>query len=87
VWIGAATLAATLGAGAVTSATHWGTTDEKIATLQNGQDSIDKKLDDHAEQLAKERAADAQIGQQLNDVLSRLDRIERKLDGSRGSSK
>lgn len=65
--------------GLATTAIHWGATNAQIAQVQQAQTDITQKLDKHQQELTDQKTAGAVVSQKLDDVIARLDRIEKKL--------
>jgi hypothetical protein len=68
----------TIGSWTVT-AIHWGSANTQISNIQQVQVDQGKKLDQHQQELSDQKVHEATIDQKLDDMISRLDRIERKL--------
>jgi uncharacterized protein (DUF3084 family) len=63
----------------VTTAIHWGITNDQIEQVRQNQTTIETKLDQHQRELASEQQNQAVVSQKLDDMIARLDRIEKKL--------
>jgi uncharacterized protein (DUF3084 family) len=77
--VGAVALAVSTAGGLVTTAIHWGITNEQIEQVRQNQTTIETKLDQHQRELASEQQNQAVVSQKLDDMIARLDRIEKKL--------
>jgi hypothetical protein len=58
---------------------HWGVSNAQITQLEAGQTLTQQKLDQHQAELSAQAAHNAAVEQKLDDVISRLDRMEKKL--------
>lgn len=77
--VGAVAIGISTVGGLVTTAVHWGVTNTQIAQVEKNQASISSQLDEHQRELADARQHEAVVSQKLDDMISRLDRIEKKL--------
>ncbi len=77
--IAAAAIVLSTGGGITTTAIHWGKTDQKIAQVEQNQTNMNVKLDQHQAELAAQNSHEAAVEQKLDDMIERLDRIEKKL--------
>ncbi len=77
--VGAVAIGISTAGGLLTTAVHWGVTNTQIAQIEKNQTDIASKLDDHQRELAEQKQHEATVSQKLDDMIDRLDRIEKKL--------
>jgi hypothetical protein len=77
--VGAVALGLSTFGGLTTTAIHWGVTNAKIEHIEAAESATSAKLDAHQAELSAAAAHNAAVEQKLDDMISRLDRIERKL--------
>lgn len=77
--VGVIALGASTAGGLGTAAVHWGITSNQISHLEQGQAKMQIKLDGHQAELAAQASHEATVEQKLDDMIDRLDRIEKKL--------
>jgi hypothetical protein len=72
----AAVAISTLG-GVTTTAIHWGSVNNQIATVQTQQIVNSDKVEKLSEDATEQKIHNARVEQSLADVIARLDRMER----------
>jgi hypothetical protein len=77
--VGAIAIGISTAGGLTTTAIHWGITNAKIERIQQDETQTQVKLDAHQAELSLQAAHNAAVEQKLNDMIERLDRIEKKL--------
>jgi hypothetical protein len=77
--VAAVAIAVTGAGGLVTTAVQWGSVNTKIETVQQHQAAQDATIESNKKAADEAATQSAIIGQKLDDMIQRLDRIERKI--------
>lgn len=77
--VAAAAVAITAIGSLLTTAIHWGAVNVELSSVQEHQKTMDERIDQNKEMLAEQKTHDAAVEQRLDDMIARLDRIEKKL--------
>jgi hypothetical protein len=78
--VGAVAIGVSAAGGMITTAIHWGVETNQIEHMEKNQADISGKLDQHQRELGAEKEHEASVEQKLDDMISRLDRIEKGLE-------
>jgi hypothetical protein len=78
--VGVVALSLSTVGGLATTAVHWGATKSQIEHLEQGQTQMSQKLDAHQVELSMQSSHEATVEQKLDDMIDRLDRIEKEVN-------
>jgi transposase-like protein len=77
--LAAAAVALSTGGSLTATAIHWGSTTTQLAQVEQNQKDMNQKLDQHQQEISAGLIHDATVVQKLDDLIDRLDRIEKKI--------